>query len=283
MAGNHDTTRIRRLLDRRARIGRSVRLMEAALDRTVPLAELAEAACLSPYHHLRTYAALTGETPLVTHRRLRLKSAARLIGEHGHSVTDAAFATGFESFEGFTRAFGRQFGMTPSACRERRLGSVRIPPQIVDQERRFIFSNQTPFDVPDEAYVRLLTGHGPTLKTAKRAEIVTLGKEPGLGAVSDWSTHVFAITVDPSAGARSPHRTLEGGAFLRLPFLGDPADCPGIADREARDLSADGHVATDGRWIKRFHNDPAITPTCEVRWDLYLPTRPRAVKIRSPP
>jgi hypothetical protein len=47
-------------------------------------------------------------------RRVMLERAAWQI-RHGTSVTDAAFAAGYESVEGFGRAFARAFGHAPSA------------------------------------------------------------------------------------------------------------------------------------------------------------------------
>lgn len=59
--------------------------------------------------------------------------AALLTGND--SVLDIALASGFESHEGFTRAFRRRFGMTPSAYRSRGSQSPTTPDQAREHRR----------------------------------------------------------------------------------------------------------------------------------------------------
>ena len=57
-------------------------------------------------------------------RRVMLERAAWRIRQ-GSSVSDAAWEAGYESLEGFSRAFARAYGHTPSETRE--TGSVWLP------------------------------------------------------------------------------------------------------------------------------------------------------------
>lgn len=94
-------------------------LAEQAEDRgrRVSLAELAGRAGLSPSHFQRTFARLVGESPKTFVRRLQLEyAAAQLITTTG-SILDVALESGFDSHEGFTRAFRAHFGSTPRAFR----------------------------------------------------------------------------------------------------------------------------------------------------------------------
>lgn len=75
---------------------------------------MADDAFSSPYHFSRQLSRATGESPIAMRRRVMLERAAWQIG-HGISVTDAAWAAGYESLEGFSRAFTRAFGRTPSS------------------------------------------------------------------------------------------------------------------------------------------------------------------------
>ena len=67
----------------------------------------------SPFHFSRLLSSATGEPPVAMRRRVMLERAAWQLG-HGTSVTDAAWAAGYESVEGFSRAFTRAFGRPPS-------------------------------------------------------------------------------------------------------------------------------------------------------------------------
>lgn len=78
------------------------------------LDDMADDAFSSPYHFSRLLSRATGEPPVAMRRRVLLERAAWQLA-HGTSVTDAAWAAGYESVEGFSRAFGRAFGRSPSS------------------------------------------------------------------------------------------------------------------------------------------------------------------------
>lgn len=90
-------------------------LLDAVLaEDNTRLSDMAGQAHASPFHFSRTFTRDTGEPPVALRRRVLLERAAWQIGQ-GTGVTDAAFAAGYESVEGFTRAFARAFGHPPSA------------------------------------------------------------------------------------------------------------------------------------------------------------------------
>lgn len=82
------------------------------------LEEMAEDAYSSRYHFSRQLARGAGEPPVALRRRVLLERAAWQLGG-GRSVTDVAFAAGYESVEGFARAFAKAFGRPPSATNDR--------------------------------------------------------------------------------------------------------------------------------------------------------------------
>jgi AraC family transcriptional regulator len=91
------------------------------------LADLAAVAALSPYHFARQFSARYGLTPMAFVRARRLGLAAKsLAGPHPPALIDLAFDTGFESQEGFTRAFRRAFGVSPGRYRR----GVALPSEI---------------------------------------------------------------------------------------------------------------------------------------------------------
>lgn len=99
-------------------------LLDAVLDedhRT--LEQMAGGAHASPYHFSRVLSRDAGEPPVALRRRVMLERAAWRLRQ-GASVTDAAWEAGYESVEGFSRAFARAYGQPPS---ERTGGSVWLP------------------------------------------------------------------------------------------------------------------------------------------------------------
>lgn len=89
-------------------------LLDAVLDEEHRnLEDMAEGAYASPFHFSRQLSAGAGEPPVAMRRRVMLERAAWQLRQ-GSSVTDAAFAAGYESVEGFARAFARAYGHPPS-------------------------------------------------------------------------------------------------------------------------------------------------------------------------
>lgn len=96
--------RIRELLD-------AVLAEESTGDR---LADMAAAAHVSPYHFARQVALAAGEPPVAIRRRVLLERAAWRL-QHGAGVSEVAFEAGYDSADGFARAFSRAYGCPPSA------------------------------------------------------------------------------------------------------------------------------------------------------------------------
>jgi AraC family transcriptional regulator len=97
-------------------------LLDAVLDENnATLDDMAQGAYASPWHFSRQFSLGTGESPVALRRRVMLERAAwQLRG--GAGVTEVAFAAGYNSVEGFSRAFSRAYGYPPSV-----LGSRDLP------------------------------------------------------------------------------------------------------------------------------------------------------------
>jgi AraC family transcriptional regulator of adaptative response/methylated-DNA-[protein]-cysteine methyltransferase len=83
-----------------------------------PLADLAVAAGVSPYHFHRLFKAATGLTPKaygVAHRARRVREGLEV---GAGSVTDAIYDAGFGSSSRFYEASDKMLGMTPTAFRK---------------------------------------------------------------------------------------------------------------------------------------------------------------------
>lgn len=78
------------------------------------LADMAGGAHSSPFHFSRLLARDTGEPPVAMRRRVELERAAWQLAS-GAPVTEVAFAAGYESVDGFARAYARAYGHPPSA------------------------------------------------------------------------------------------------------------------------------------------------------------------------
>lgn len=82
-------------------------------DESLEPGQLADTAGFSCHHFHRVFRGMTGESVMGLVRRLRLERAAQRLRFGDVSVTDAAFASGYQSHEAFTRAFRDRFGLAP--------------------------------------------------------------------------------------------------------------------------------------------------------------------------
>lgn len=87
--------------------------IEAHLHEPITLHKLAQAAGYSPWHAARVFKALTGKSPFEYIRAVRLSQAALRLRDEEVKIVDVAFDFVFDSHAGFTRAFSKQFGLTP--------------------------------------------------------------------------------------------------------------------------------------------------------------------------
>lgn len=74
---------------------------------------LADVAGYSPWHAARVFKEQTGKNPFDYIRELRLSRAAERLLDGDERIIDVAFDFVFETHEGFTRAFSKQFGVNP--------------------------------------------------------------------------------------------------------------------------------------------------------------------------
>ena len=98
--------------------------IENHLTESVTLAALAGAAGFSPWYAARIFKELTGLAPGDYIRRLRLSKSALRLRDEKIKVIDAACDLGFESVDGYQRAFRREFGCNP---KEYALSPVPLP------------------------------------------------------------------------------------------------------------------------------------------------------------
>jgi AraC-like DNA-binding protein len=79
----------------------------------ITLSDLAKSAGYSQWHSARIFKEHTGKSPFEYLRALRLSKAALKLRDNQMKIIDVAFDFVFDSHEGFTRAFTKQFGVSP--------------------------------------------------------------------------------------------------------------------------------------------------------------------------
>jgi transcriptional regulator GlxA family with amidase domain len=96
------------------RIAKAIKLLRTDYCSPLPARDLARAAGMSTSSFHQHFKAVTGTTPLQYQKDLRLIEAKAFLMAMTHSVSQAAYAVGYESPNHFSRDFRRKFGVPPS-------------------------------------------------------------------------------------------------------------------------------------------------------------------------
>jgi AraC-like DNA-binding protein len=259
------TLRLATAIEHRRRIRRSVQFLQAQLrahpDRWPLLTDLADAACLSPYHFIRLYQHATGETPQATVRRLKLRAAReQLAADPRLGVLDAALEHGYDSAQAFARAFRRQFGHAPSA----RINAAADTSAVA-----------WPVHLPAMGFQAMALGRKPDVGG-------TFDEMMGLldvAGVPRWGQDMLCVVapdlrlaqacaienpwVRSSLGLARQHHT--GGWHLCI------SGQPDAVWRRWREPAIAAARDEDAPLLMRYVNDPAYRARQEQRIELYVP------------
>ena len=97
--------------------GKALWFIESHFREEIDLQAIADAAGVSRYHLSRVFGLATGWSIMQYVRGRRLTEAARALVNGAPDILAVALEVGYDSHEGFTRAFRDQFDRTPEAVR----------------------------------------------------------------------------------------------------------------------------------------------------------------------
>ena len=115
------------------RLCRARDMLREADDGPLTIDDVAREAAMSPFHFIRQFSALFGETPHQLQIQARLDRARYLLAVGDRSVTDICMEVGFSSLGSFSALFARRVGTAPSVYR-RRVRSMMATPGTLPPE-----------------------------------------------------------------------------------------------------------------------------------------------------
>ncbi|NOH98336.1 helix-turn-helix domain-containing protein [Vibrio sp. 99-70-13A1] len=202
-----------------------IRYLEKNFNEPLNLKQVAELACLSPYHFHRIFKAVTGETLNEYIRRLRLEAAANELFYTKPSITSVALEYGFSSSQSLAKAFKQHFALTPSQIREcenvhafstllrsskighslRKIGHAREEAHTYTGNERHLRSNNMEIKTFDSSHIAYLRVTGPYGENY----------DPALGTLYSWAgpqglagnTSIFIYHDNPEITAAENCRT----------------------------------------------------------------------------
>lgn len=121
------------------------------LQEPITMRQLANVAYYSPYHCARMFKELTGVPPFEYIRKMRLTQSALVLRDANKRVLDVALDFVFDSHEGFTRAFSKEFGVTPKKYAQKPGPMQLFLPYGV--KSRYLYTNKTEESVMEKTQV----------------------------------------------------------------------------------------------------------------------------------
>lgn len=279
------------------RIDRVIALLQQAVanDAELPdLAELGQAAQLSPFHFHRVYRALTGETIGRTVARLRLLRALQLLSDPAQAVTDAALAVGYETPQAFARAFRQAFDASPSELRmqparlagelarlsrapvDEAMPTSLLQVEVVSLEPFSLVATRNTGDFADlavayEALFGWAAEHGLIERIAGIYGVPWQDRRDVPAAECEFDC-ALAFECEVAAGEGAMPLRLGGGQWARLHHVGPYAGLESLTDALlAHWLPGSSYVLRDAPLFHHYLDDPEQTPEAVLRTDIYVP------------
>jgi uncharacterized protein len=200
--------------DVQQRILAAAALVEDRLDAPLSVAEMAETACYSIFHFSRLFTAVAGFSPYDYLMRRRLSASVEPLMAGTQPITQIALSHGFDSPEGYSRAFRRMFGMLPSDARRSGEADDRLRLRPLDERRAAVLASLHPgppqaFETDTAFQVRVTSGASAAEALGRLCE--TLQPEDRvIGMCSGRAVQAFAG--EPAAADGRPETGASGGA-----------------------------------------------------------------------
>ncbi len=267
-------------LDWRDRILRTLEHIHTNLSGELDGPSLAAVAGFSPHHFHRVFRGIVGESVMEYTRRLRLEQAAMRLKYGQEGVLDVALGAGYQSHEGFTRAFTAHFGVAPTEFRRREQTVTPgrecwIRPHL--PMRCLAVSHVGPYSECGAAWGRLYAWAGRQRVTLRR-------EQPPIGLCSDdpeitdpARCRYEACVALETEGEPGPLpegfrvREIPGGAYAQTIHTGT---YEGIGDTYAallgQWLSRRSVTLPDEPTVEVYLNSPLDTPADKLRTEIRI-------------
>lgn len=275
------------------RLNRVVEHLHANLESDINHEDLANIACLSPYHWHRIYKAMQGETVAATLKRLRLDRAADRLANSDLSVGIVAERAGYGSLESFSRAFKAAYGRSPTDYRKRGSHAAykranasgdaqrfNVAIETFQQERCAGVSHVGSFMKIDQAMATLFGSLAERGQLPEKPHMMALFYDDP-DAVSEDRLHSIAcMPVSDTLELAPPlqEKVVIGGPYARLRYQGPYADMKDAYRwLYGTWLPASGYDAAHAPTVEKYLNSPQEVAPTELLTDICLPleTLPR--------
>ena len=270
------------------RINKVVTYINNHLDETLDLKTLANEAALSDFHFHRIFKALKGEAIGGYITRLRLEATARLLRYTALTIEEIAFNIGYETPASLSKAFKKQYGISPTEYRTNK-DTYIMKKEIINPDLALKAPKIVTLEPKNLIYVALTGAYGSLdygkaykqlWAVIKAQKLFTKGIEsicisydaPKITEGSLQRSDVcLAIHKSATPQEEVSCKTLAGGKYAVFFYQGSYENLSQVYDTAVRWVIDHEYTLREEPFFEKYLNDARRTPKEKLKTEIYIP------------
>lgn len=270
------------------RINKVVAYINNHLDETLDLKTLANEAALSDFHFHRIFKALKGEAIGGYITRLRLEATARLLRYTALTIEEIAFNIGYETPASLSKAFKKQYGISPTEYRTNK-DTYIMKKEIINPDLALKAPKIVTLEPKNLIYVALTGAYGSLhygkayeqlWAVIKAQKLFTKGIESICISYDDpkitegslqRSDVCLAIHKPATPQEEVSCKTLAGGKYTVFFYQGSYENLSQVYDTAVRWVIDHEYTLREEPFFEKYLNDARRTPKEKLKTEIYIP------------
>ena len=270
------------------RINKVVAYINNHLDETLDLKKLANEAALSDFHFHRIFKALKGEAIGGYITRLRLEATARLLRYTALTIEEIAFNIGYETTASLSKAFKKQYGISPTEYRTNK-DTYIMKKEIINPDLALKAPKIVTLEPKNLIYVALTGAYGSLdygkayeqlWAVIKAQKLFTKGIESICISYDDpkitegslqRSDVCLAIHKPATPQEEVSCKTLAGGKYAVFFYQGSYENLSQVYDTAVRWVINHEYTLREEPFFEKYLNDARRTPKEKLKTEIYIP------------
>ncbi|WP_454937755.1 AraC family transcriptional regulator [Capnocytophaga leadbetteri] len=270
------------------RINKVVAYINNHLDETLELKTLANEAALSDFHFHRIFKALKGEAIGGYITRLRLEATARLLRYTALTIEEIAFNIGYETPASLSKAFKKQYGISPTEYRTNK-DTYIMKKEIINLDLALKAPKIVTLEPKNLIYVALTGAYGSLdygkayeqlWAVIKAQKLFTKGIEsicisydnPKITEGSLQRSDVCLAIHKPATPQQEVScKTLAGGKYAVFFYQGSYENLSQVYDTAVRWVIDQQYTLREEPFFEKYLNNARRTPKEKLKTEIYIP------------
>ena len=270
------------------RINKVIAYINNHLDETLDLKTLANEAALSDFHFHRIFKALKGEAIGGYITRLRLEATARLLRYTALTIEEIAFNIGYETPASLSKAFKKQYGISPTEYRTNK-DTYIMKKEIINPDLALKAPKIVTLEPKNLIYVALTGAYGSLdygkayeqlWAVIKAQKLFTKGIESICISYDDpkitegslqRSDVCLAIHKCATPQEEVSCKTLAGGKYAVFFYQGSYENLSQVYDTAVRWVIDRQYTLREEPFFEKYLNDARRTPKEKLKTEIYIP------------